>query len=299
MDKNPTFKALSLLILLVCCWAPSYLFIKIAVGEIPPLTLMTLRIGTGAVILYIICYLQGRKLTQRKNIWLHFTVMGITLNALPFVLIAYGEQYISSSLAAILNGTTPMFTVLFAHFFISYEKMSFRKILGVLIGILGIIILYLPALEEGVYGTELGIILLTLSSVSYGLGAVYARKHLHNLPPLVAPCAQLIMGALVLVPFSLLVDHPFSLPLPSFNAIFAVSYLSIIGTAVAFFLYYEVVRLSSATFVSLTALLVPLAATILGATFLHELLGWYSYLGGALILGSLVFLNTFFQKKKN
>lgn len=291
MQKGKNF---FLLLILALCWSPSYFCIKVGVGSIPPFTLIFMRVFLAALVLVGYCILSGKKFWEWRHYWPHFFVMGLSLNALPFVLIAYGEEAISSSLAAILNGTTPLFALLFGRAFLN-DKITIRKILGLTIGFLGIFILYLPDLAAGVTGNELGILLLILSSVSYGFGAVYAKMKMTTLPPMIAPVWQLIMAALTLLPFSLFFDFPLATT-PTAYSMFAMCFMSLVGTALAFILYYKLIRQSGPTFVSLTALLVPAGAILLGFLILQEEQGWHSLLGSALILGSVALINPALRK---
>src|SRR5262245_25064943 len=134
------------LLCLAALWGPSFIFIKVAVGEIPPLTLAAGRVGLAALLLYLILRLQGRNFPGFGSIWKHFAVMGFFSNALPFALFSWGEQYIDSALAAILNGTTPLFTILLAHFLIEDDRLTLPKFLGVSLGFGGLMLLIGPSL---------------------------------------------------------------------------------------------------------------------------------------------------------
>lgn len=283
-----------LLILLTLCWAPSYFCIKVGVSALPPFALMFFRVFLAASALVVYCLISGKKFWEYKHLWPHFLVMGLAVNAVPFVLIAFGEQAISSSLAAIINGTTPLFALLFGKALLD-EKITFRKILGLTIGFFGVFILYLPDLAAGITGNELGILFLILSSVSYGFGAVYAKLHMSQLPPMIAPVWQLIMASLSLLPFALFFDLP-QISMPNAYSLGAIAFMSLVGASFAFFIYYELIRSAGATFTSLTALLVPAGAILLGFFLLHEEQGWHSLLGSALILGSVALINPAFKK---
>lgn len=291
MKKGKNFL---LLLLLTLCWAPSYFCIKVGVGALPPFALMFFRVFLAAIALVVYCLFSGKKFWEYRKFWPHFLVMGLAVNAVPFVLIAFGEQAISSSLAAIINGTTPLFALLFGKALLD-EKITFRKILGLCIGFFGVFILYLPDLAAGITGNELGILFLILSSVSYGFGAVYGKLHISTLPPMIAPVWQLIMAALTLLPFALFFDlHQISMP--NAYALGAISFMSLVGASFAFFIYYELLRAAGSTFTSLTALLVPAGAILLGFLLLKEEQGWHSLLGSALILGSVALINPAFKK---
>ncbi len=283
------------LLFLASLWGPSFLFIKVAVEEIPPLTLVVGRVGLAALLLYLILRLQGRGLPKFGPIWKHFAVMGLFSNALPFVLFSWGEIYIASALAAILNGTTPLFTIVLAHFFIADERITPQKMGGMLLGFGGLILLIVPSLFEGVFATTWGLIAIAVASASYGVAIVYSRKNLRGLPPLVAPTAQLGMATLYLLPLSLLIEHPFSLPTPSWTAIGSLLMLAVVGTALAFIVYYRILEETSATYLSMVTYLVPAFGLFLGVIILGEQPGWNAYAGCALILLGVMVVNGVFR----
>ena len=219
------------LLFLACLWGPSFLFIKVAVGEIPPLTLVVGRVGLATVVLFTILRMQGRNLPKLGPVWRHFAIVGFFSNALPFVLFSWGEQYIDSALAAILNGTNPLFTIILAHFFIVDDRLTPLKVLGALLGFAGLVLLISPSLMEGIHATTWGLLAATVAAASYGIAIVYTRNHLRGLPPLVAPTAQLTVATIYLLPLALLLEQPFSHPLPSWPAIGSLLGLAMLGTA--------------------------------------------------------------------
>jgi drug/metabolite transporter (DMT)-like permease len=283
------------LIFLSALWGPSFLFIKVAVGEIPPLTLVTGRVGLAALLLYLVLRLQGGNLPKFGPIWKHFAIAGFFANALPFVLISWGEQYIDSAFAAILNGTTPLFTIILAHFFITDDRMTPVKILGTLVGFGGLVLLISPSLIDGFHATTWGLLAVTLAAFSYGIVIVYTRKHLRGLPPLIAPTAQILMATLYLIPISLIVDQPFRLPIPSWPAIGSLLALAVVGTALAYVVYYFLLDRTSATYVSMVTYLAPVIGVVLGIVILDEQLSWTTYAGCGLILVGVMVVNGVFK----
>ena len=281
---------------LALLWGPSFLFIKVAVLEIPPFTLMTGRVGIASLILFIILRVQGKQLTIKAQTWRSFAFMAVFANALPFVLFGWGEIYVDSALAAVLNGTTPIFTVIIAHFFLSDDRMNLVKGLGIALGFLGIVVLFFPFLSKGVTMDTLGVFAFTAAALCYGISTVYARKKLRGLPPLVAPTAQLFMATICLLPFSLIVDHPFAMSFPSWNAINSMLALSVFGSAIAFVVFYHILEMTSATNLSMVTYLIPVIGVILGVVFLHEKLGWYVYVGCAIILLGVMVVNGVFNQ---
>lgn len=281
-------KSLLLLVLTALCWGSSFLFIKIAIKEIPPITLLFLTLVCGSIFLYLICRFQNQKIWEWRRFWRHFSVMGMTLNVIPFFLTNTGELYIPSSLAGILNSLTLIFTAILAHYFGFHDRLTKNKIIGIIIGLIGLGIIYIPLLVHENIKNALGALFIIGACLSYGIGNIYAEKHLHKFPDIVALSSQFIIAAIIVLPFSLGIDHPFHLPFPSYKAILGVLGLGVIGTAAGFFFYFKQIQLTGATYASLALLLVPLVAMSLGALFLHERLQWNLYLGMVFIMAGIL-----------
>jgi len=289
------FKNFLWLLFLAALWGPSFLFIKVAVAEIPPLTLVLGRVGLAAAVLYVVLRTQGRNLPQFGRIWQHFAFVALVHNAIPFVLFGWGEQYIDSALAAILNGTTPLFTLVLAHLFTTDDRMTPTKTVGTFIGFAGLLLLIAPSLLGGVQATTWGLIAIAVAAACYAVAIIYSRRNLRGLPPLVAPTAQLFLATLFLFPLALLIEQPYRLPSPSWPALGSLLILSIFGTALAFVVYYRIMERTSATYLSMVTYLVPVFGVILGVLVLNEQLGWNAYLGCALILLGVMIVNGVFK----
>ena len=291
-------KNLLLLILLAALWGPSFLFIKVAVSEIPPLTLVLGRVSIAAVLLTLFLWAQGKTLPHSHTVWRHLAVMGLIHNAIPFVLFGWGEQYIDSALASILNGTVPLFTIILAHYFAVDDRLTPAKLGGAVVGFAGLLLLIVPSLTDGVQVTTWGLLAVALASAMYGVAIVYSRNHLRGLPPLVAPAGQMIMATIYLLPLSLLLDRPFSLPPLSLPALGSMLALGVLGTAVAFVVYYRLLETAPASYVSMTTYLIPVFGVILGTLVLKERLTWHSYAGFTLILLGVMIVNGLLRLKK-
>lgn len=297
MDQPTKIKSILFLILCASCWGPSYLFIKLAVGQISPLTLVFLRVAIAFLILLLFCLWQKENVWKWKQYWKHFIVLGITLHALPFYLVNYGELFISSSLTGILNSFTLIFTAIFAHFFGPHVPLTKNKLIGILLGLVGLTVIYLPlVLQKGVED-EFGALLIILACLSYGIGTVYARTYLKKIPSRVVLTAQLGMATAILLPLIIFWDRPYTLPFPSAQAIFAAIFLGAVGTAAGFACYYKVIQLAGATYASFAVLLIPVIAMALGFFVLHEQLTWNLYLGTFFILAGLLTMNPPFKRK--
>ncbi len=274
---------LLLLLILGMLWGTSYLFIKVTVSEVPVLTLVTGRLVVSALILWILLRATGRSIPRGRSIWGAYAVMGFFSGTLPYALISWGEQYIASSLAALLQATMPIFTVILAHFLAENERLTWSRALGVLIGFSGVGLLMLPNLLGGLQSNWLGQMAVVLSSVSYAGATIFARGRLRTQPPLTSTMGQLTMGALFTLPLTLIVDRPAELS-PSLPAVASWLGLSILGTVVAYVIYYTLIERTSATFVSTVTYIIPVTAFLLGALILNESLNATLLGGSALVL---------------
>ncbi len=289
--KGHQLSNLQLLAVLAILWGPSFLFIKIAVQEIEPITLATLRIGIAAVIINSYLVLSRKKYKVANAKLKHLAIVGFFSQALPFTLINWGEQYIGSGLAAILNGLTPISAILIAHFATSDDRMTMEKVVGGLLGFIGLGILVFPDMQLGMGGTVAGIAAVVIAAISYGIGAVYARVHLKGLCVKNATGMQLWIATIYLIPIALYVDGPILVDQLSWQAITSVLALSTVGTALAFVLFYQLIEKAGASFASFVTYLVPLFAVILGILFLQEAVSQEVFWGATLIMSGAMIMN--------
>lgn len=261
------------------------------------MTLVAIRLTVASIMLYGFLRFNGKNLPTGWAFWKKFFLMGFFANALPFTLFSFGEQFADSGAASILNATTPLFTVIFAHFFVPDERFTFSRLGGVLLGFAGILLVFFPDFQallrgEGLTGgmATIGLLAFILASSSYGISIVYARLNLRGLPPLIGPTAQLIAAALLSLPVALLVEKPFQLT-PSLPALGSLLALGFFGTALAYIVYYKLIDFAGATFISLVTYLLPPIGVALGVIFLHERPGWYSLVGLTLIILGVMIVN--------
>lgn len=289
-------KTLLLLFALGCVWGPAFMFMKIAIDSFPPITIAALRVTLAAMTLFIATRIMGISLTgQFAKRWKHYAVMGFFASAFPFCLFPTAVEYIPSSLAGILNATTPIFTCILAHY-VASEPINRRKFLGILGGLAGVLFIYLPKLNHQNIGGELGILLAIVASISYAIGMVYAKRNLKDIPFLVAPTWQLIFASIYLIPASLIFDQSFQLQVPTLSATLATLALGVISTALSFTIYYTVLREAGASYLSMSTLLFPIVAIILGYLFLNEQLSWQTFVGTGLILSGLFISSPIFKR---
>ena len=275
----------ALLIMLAAIWGSSFLLIKVAVAEIPPLTVVSGRLLLGAAALYLFTLATGRYLPTDRRCWTMFAVIAVVGNVVPFALISWGELYIDSGLAAILMATMPLCTVLLAHAFTSDERLSARKSVGILFGYAGVVVLIGPEALDRLGSETLAQLAVALAACCYGISSVYARR-LKGLPASVTAAGVLVCAAILAVPFSLVADRPWRLA-PSVEALLALLTLGLLCTAAAYMILFHLLAAVGATFVALNNYLVPLFGVFWGATFLSEEVSLSALAALALILAGI------------
>ena len=275
-----SFRELRMFFILAIVWGASYFFIRIAVHELPPLTVVALRLSIAAVALIILVRVTGISLPRGTEQWIACAKVGLVNNAIPFTLITFAETRITSSLASMLNATVPLFTVVVAHFFTHDERMTARRTIGVLIGFSGIVVM-LGFQSLAMIGQEGIAQLASLSaSLTYAFGTIVSRRQQRfGFTPMVLATGQVITASAVLIPLALLVDHPWNLPMPSAAAIASVLMLGLSSTVLAYVLFYRIIASAGATNLSLVTFVVPVVAALLGTLVLGERLGLQHVVG--------------------
>jgi drug/metabolite transporter (DMT)-like permease len=272
-----------LLILLSVIWGSSFLFGRIAVQELPPLTVAWARVLLAAIVLASAVAVLRHTLPTTWAAWVPFIVMGLMNNVIPFSLILWGQREIGAGLASILNATTPLFAGVIAHLLTDDDKLTANKTLGVFVGIAGVVILVGPT-AMGNFGSHgMAELAVLAAAMSYGLSGWWGRR-LRAYPAIVSACSQLICSSALLTLIVCVVDQPWLLPIPSMTAIGAVVGLAILCTAIAYIIFFTIIARAGSTNVMLVTLLIPPSAMVLGAIFLNERLAWDDVVG-ALIIG--------------
>lgn len=273
-----------LLLFLSLLWGGSFLFIGMAVHELPPVTLVLARVGLAALALLPAVYATGLRLPSGMRAWRPFMVMAILNNIIPFLLIVRGQKEIASGLASVLNATTPLFAVIIAHLFTTDEKLTAGRLAGVLTGIAGVAILVGPEAMFGRPANLFGMMLILGAACSYGFSALWGRRFKAT-PPLVTATSQLICSTAVLLPLALAIDKPWALALPSSSAVAAVIALALLSTALAYIVFFRIMAVSGPTNTVLVTLLIPVSAIAFGTVFLDEVL-LPRHVVGALVIGA-------------
>jgi drug/metabolite transporter (DMT)-like permease len=261
-------KGWGLLLLLALLWGSSFFFYEVLVAVLPPVTVVWGRVGIAAIAMNLWLLATGQSVPLSQGRWLRFLLLGFLNNVLPFILIAWGETRITSGLASILNATTPIFMVAVAHWGTEDEKLSWAKSVSIVPGVLGVTVLVGPDAFGG--GSSIwGELAVVAASCVYGFGGVYSRRF-KDLPPLVAATGQVSGGAVILLALSLLLDHPWNLPMPDTGAWASLFAIALVNTALAYFVYYRMLASAGVTYISLVTFLIPVIALFLGTVFLGE-----------------------------
>lgn len=273
-----------LLLVLALIWGGAFLFIGIAVRHVPPLTYVWLRLTIGAAGLWAYLLVRREPIALPRQAWGSIFVLAILNNALPFALFGWGQTHIASGLASILNATTPIWGVVVAHLLTKDERMTPRKIAGVLLGFGGVATMVGPSLLSNLGTGAVAQLACLAASLSYALAAVWARRFKTlGISPTSVTTGQLTAGALVMLPLSLVVDRPWTHALPPASAWGAIAALALFCTALGYVLYFRLIEHAGATNALLVTLLVPPVAILLGGTFLGETLAPQDFAGLALI----------------
>jgi drug/metabolite transporter (DMT)-like permease len=274
----------SLLLGLSVLWGGSFFFVGVAVDGLPPFTIVLLRVGLAAVVLHLALRLMGLRMPGERRIWMAFFGMGFLNNLIPFSLIVWGQTHIASGLASILNATTPLFSVVVAHWLTSDEKLTRGRLAGIVVGIAGVIVIIGPGALRGL-GTNVAAQLAILgASLSYAFGAVFGRRfRAMGITPQVTATGQVTASTVLLLPLALLVDRPWTLAMPGMEIWAAVAGLAVLSTALAYIIYFRILASSGATNILLVTFLIPVSAILLGVTILGESLQPQHFAGMLLI----------------
>ena len=269
---------------LALIWGCAFLFIGVAVRHVPPLTYVWLRLTIAAAGMWIFVRASGQDAGLPREAWGSIILLSLLNNAVPFTLFGWGQTHIASGLASILNATTPIWGVVVAHFLTRDERMTPRKVAGVLLGFGGVAVMIGPSLLSSLGSSGLAQLACVTASLSYALAAVWARRfRMQGISPLSVTTGQLTAGAAIMLPVAMLVDHPWNHAFPPVTAWGAIVALALFCTAFGYVLYFRLIETSGATNALLVTLLVPPVAILLGGLFLGEHLAPQDFLGLALI----------------
>ena len=286
----PTLGVWAMLGLLGLIWGAAFFLARVAVAEVPPLTLVLLRVVLAALTLHLVLAATGRSILPHAARWREFLWLGLLNNAVPFSLLFLGQTALGAGLASILNASMPIWTVLIANALTADEKLTANKLVGVLLGFLGVATLLGPAALGALDAPLWAMVCVVAGAMSYGFGTIYAKRF-RGVPPTVTATGQLTASSLLMMPAVLLVEGVPALGGVDPGTWGAVVLLAVVSTAFAYILYFRILSAAGAVNASLVTLLVPPSAILLGWLFLSERLEPAAWAGLALIAAGLVVLD--------
>jgi drug/metabolite transporter (DMT)-like permease len=272
------------LLLMSVLWAGSFFFAGVQVKALPPFTIVFLRVGLAAIILNVLVRAIGKKMPADLPAWRAFFGMGLLNNAVPFCLVVWGQTHIASGLAAILNATTPISTVVVAHLLTNDEKMTGNRLLGVLVGFLGVVVLIGPDSLQGLDADVWAQVAVLAAAVSYAFAGVYGRRFRRmGIEPILTATGQVTASAILLFPIAMIVDAPWTLAMPPLPVLEAVAGSAVFSTALGYVLYFRILATAGATNLLLVTFLIPVSAIVMGSYGLGEHLETRHFVGLAFI----------------
>ena len=277
-------------LLLGAIWSSSFMWIKIAVQELGPVTLVAFRVLFGLLFGVVVIFIKRVPWPRTFKAWRPLLILGLTNVAIPFFLISWGEQSIDSAVASVLDATVPLFTILIAHFLLRDDRITLPKVVGLLTGFAGVVVLMLKDLSGASTGSLLGQGSVILASVFYAVSSVYVRKTTEDTDGIMRSAIPLISASAVMWVSAFLFESPVQLPELGITWV-ALLWLGIFGSGLAFIMAYYLIHEIGPTRTTMVTYLFPVGGVLLGITFLNEQLTWQLVTGTLLVLLSLVIAN--------
>lgn len=271
-------------------WGSSYLFIKIGVETLPPLTLVAGRLAIGAAVLAAVMLARRAALPRRASIYGHLVVLSLLGIVIPFTLISWGEQTIDSGLAAILNGSVPLFALVMAALFLSDEPITVNRAAGLAVGFVGVVAVTSPGFGSGLGGTLPGEIALMVATVSYAAAGVYARRTLSGVAPLVNAFFEVGIAFVITALLAAGIGNPLPNPIDG-STVLAVTWLGLVGSGLAFLAFFFLLGRLGAARTSMVAYLLPVVGIALGVAVRGEVVTPVVLVGMALVIGGVFLVN--------
>jgi drug/metabolite transporter (DMT)-like permease len=277
-------------------WGSSYLFIKLAVDDFGTFTLVALRLVVGSLLLWTVVRMAGQALPREPRMYGHLLVMAIVNITIPFLLITWAEQSVESSLAAILTSPVPLFAIVLSSFFLPDEPMRVNGVVGLVVGFIGVVIITSRGLT-GEGSSLAGEIALLGAAFSYAAGAVYSRRNVRGIPPMIPAVFQVTFAALITGTVALLFEHPWTAQ-PDPQAIFSILWLGILGSGLAYLAVFRLFAHWGATRTTLVAYLLPVVGIVLGYLVLDEAVDARLIIGTALVIAGVGLVNSRFGRRR-
>ncbi|MCI0397968.1 MAG: EamA family transporter [Chloroflexi bacterium] len=285
-------KVWSAFLLLALTWGTSFLFIKVALRTLQPITLVALRLLVGWLGLMVIARWQGLTLPRERRLWKHLALMGLLNTAVPFVLITWAEsgpKGVDSAVASVLNSTVPLFSLVIAGWILRAEPTTAGRVVGLLVGFAGVLLLFSRNLtgEWGGLAPQLAVV---AAALCYALSSSYARRYLVGVKPVVVSAGQLLVatGVAWLAAF---LGEDFAQQSLTVASAGAILWLGLLGSCLAYILYFYILQQWGATRTTLVTYILPVVGVSAGALFLGEQVDWRLVVGGLLILSGVGAVN--------
>ncbi|MBE0672344.1 MAG: DMT family transporter [Anaerolineales bacterium] len=270
-------------------WSSSFLWIELALREIGPITIVAFRVFFGLLFGLAVIIFQRAPMPRTAKEWTPLIVLGLTNIAIPFFLITWGQKSIDSGVASILDATVPLFTILAAHFILHDDKMTIPKVLGLLVGFAGVVILMSKDIGTS-SGSLLGQLAVIIACIFYAGSSIYARKFTEGTLGILRSMGPLVSATAVMGFSAFIFEAPLKIPTLPLTWI-ALLWLGILGSGLAFVLLYYLIHEIGPTRATMVTYLFPLGGVTLGVIFLKEELTWQVITGAVLIISSLVIAN--------
>jgi drug/metabolite transporter (DMT)-like permease len=277
-------------------WGSSYLFIKLAVDDFGTFTLVALRLVVGALLLWSVVRIAHQPLPRERRIYGHLLVMAVINITIPFLLITWAEQSVESSLAAILTSPVPLFAIVLSSLFLADEPMRVNGVVGLVVGFVGVVIITSRGLT-GAGSSVIGELALLGAAFSYACGAVYSRRNVRGLAPMIPAVFQVTFAAIITGTIALLFEHPWTAT-PDAEAIFSILWLGILGSGLAYLAVFRLFAAWGATRTTLVAYLIPVWGIVLGYLVLQEPVDARIVIGTALVIAGIGVVNSRFGRRR-
>ena len=283
-------------LLLGFIWGSSYLFIKLAVDDFGTFTLVALRLIVGGILLWIVIRVAGQELPRDRRIYGHLIVMAIINITIPFLLITWAEQSVESSLAAILTSPVPLFAIVLSALFLPDEPMRVNGLIGLIVGFIGVVIITSRGLT-GAGSSLIGEIALLGAALSYAAGAVYSRRNVRGVPPMIPAVFQVTFAAIIVGVLAIILERPWEAR-PDAQAVFSILWLGILGSGIAYLFVFRLFAHWGATRTTLVAYLLPVVGIVLGYLVLAEPVDARLIVGTGLVIAGVALVNSRFGRRR-
>jgi drug/metabolite transporter (DMT)-like permease len=269
-------------------WGSAFFFVTLAGPSVPPVTMTALRLIPACLVLFVVITVLGQRLPATRDAWAKMLLMAAFNNVVPFVLIIYAQREVTGGVAAIFNATAPLFAVFIAPLFVPEERISWRRVVGIAVGIAGVAILISG---KAANVSPMAAALLLAAALSYASANVMTRMFFPGYPPFVIACAQMIASLCLAAPAALLIEHPWTLPTPSQTTLLAIAGMGVFSSALASLCHFTVLRRAGPTNAMLVTIILPLTPILLGYLVFGETVTLRQALGGLVVALALVIID--------